>query len=138
MCGVGMVIQLGVNNSFRLCMNVGKGSNNRAVILSLWGLLYFSKVQGIGLQLVLGDSQVIIEWGMHRYNLQSLVLSYWIGRVIKLLDEFLRLPCQHIYCEFNSQADLLSKQGIDLAPGSICWKELSNDGIIAEGFLCCL
>ena len=34
-CGVGMVIQLTVNHSFRICMNAGHGTNTWAELLVL-------------------------------------------------------------------------------------------------------
>ena len=62
LCGVGMVIQMECNNAFWICMNVGMGSNTRAELLALWGLLYFAKFWDIGLHMVLGDLKAIIYW----------------------------------------------------------------------------
>ena len=55
-----MVIQVEVNQSC-ICMNVGKGSNTHSEMMDFGGLKFFSKSHGIGLQMVLGDSHVIIE-----------------------------------------------------------------------------
>ena len=60
-CGAGMVIKLAANYSVHLSMSVGKGTNNRAVLLALWGLIYFSKHRGICLHLVMGDSKFNIN-----------------------------------------------------------------------------
>ena len=106
-CGAGMVIQMGRNHFFCLCMSTRKGSNNQAKLLALWGLLYFSKAHGIVLQQILGDSMVIIDWAMRRNNLQSLVLSHWIDKVIFLLDSDPHLVCHHIYREYNTHLDAL-------------------------------
>ena len=46
-CGAGMVIQLEVNHSYLLCMNADKGTNTRAELLALWGLLFFARNRGI-------------------------------------------------------------------------------------------
>ena len=71
-----MVIQLGVNHYFTLCMYAGKGSNTRAELLALSGLLFFSSARGIELQKILGDSLVIIDWAMKRHKFQTLALSH--------------------------------------------------------------
>ena len=47
-------------------MNVGSGSNNHVELLALWGLLHFVNLRGIGLQLIMGDSKVIIDWALNR------------------------------------------------------------------------
>lgn len=60
-CGVGMVIKMAGNICFQLYMKVGKGSNNRAELLALWGLLHFASLRGIVLQHIMGDSKVIID-----------------------------------------------------------------------------
>ena len=118
-------------------MNTSSGTNTLAELLALWGLLLFANVRNIGLKLILGDSRTIIDWAMHRQKLQSLVLQPWMVRVWSLLDLLSPLPCQHIYREFNSQADSLSKRGIDMPPGVIGWQELISGVIIADGSLSC-
>ena len=55
-CGARMVIQMAGNHTFSLCMSARKGSNTRAELLTLWGLLFFAKAHRIELQQVLGDS----------------------------------------------------------------------------------
>ena len=85
-----------------LHQNVGSGTKTRAKLLALWGLLLFASVRDIGLKLTMGDSRTIIDWVMHRQQLQSLVLHPWMVRVRSLLDLLSPLPCQHIYREYNS------------------------------------
>lgn len=68
-CGAGMVILLDTHHYFRLRMGVGRGTNSRAELLALWGLLFFVKTHCLILQQILGDSRVIIDWAMKRGTL---------------------------------------------------------------------
>ena len=85
--------------------------------------------------MVLGDSKVIIDWVHNTRQLQSLVLSRWIGRTRKLIDSFAPLPFRHIYREYNSQANKLSKSGLSMELGVLFWKELHSGRMIEEGVL---
>ena len=75
---------------------------------------------------------------MLRNNLQCLVLSHWLGKVRHLLDLAPHLVCHHIYREFNSHADDLSKMALFQELGLIFWKEITMDGTIVEGSLSCI
>ena len=46
-CGCGMVLSLNKDNYFTLCLCEGKGTNTKAEIMSLWGLLQFVSLIGI-------------------------------------------------------------------------------------------
>ena len=46
-CGVGMVIKLQLNHKVLLGMVVGKGTNTKAELLALWGLLWFAQLKNI-------------------------------------------------------------------------------------------
>ena len=75
-CGVEIVLLIKQDNSIFLWMGVGLGTNNRAELLALWGLLHFSMHRGIVLQYVMGDSKVIIDWALHRQSFQSLSVHH--------------------------------------------------------------
>ena len=75
----------------------------------------------------------IIDWMRNTHNLNSISLSYWIGRTRLVVDSFPPLRCGHIYQEFNVQDDVLSKQGLSVAPGKISWKEVIKDCVVDDG-----
>ena len=52
-----------------------------------------------------------------------------------LIDSFSALPFRHIYREFNTQVDKLSKIGLSMEPGVLFWKELRSGMMIEEGVL---
>ena len=47
LCGVGIVLNIKNDNHIRLKMEVGRVINNREYLLACWGLMWFSKKQGI-------------------------------------------------------------------------------------------
>ena len=74
-CGCGMVIWISKDHFFSLCMGGGSGSNTRAELLSLWGLLYVVSLIGISDIVVYEDSKIIIEWDKGVFGLQVLHLN---------------------------------------------------------------
>ena len=60
-CGASMYIKSGSDLSFRLLMGAGRGSNNRAELLALWGLLTFVKNGELHLDRMMGDLNTIVE-----------------------------------------------------------------------------
>ena len=70
---------------------------------------------------------------MRRNNLQTLVLSHGLGKMMLLLDSNPLLVCHHIYREYNNIADALSKKTLLLEQGMIFWPETT----IREGSMNC-
>lgn len=112
---------------FQLYMNIGKVTNNQAELLALWGILHFVNHRGIVLDHILGDSKVIIDWTLKHRSFQSIILHHWIQRVHGLLDSYPSLNIAHVYREYNTLADILSKHAIGLRLGLIYLKEFALD-----------
>ena len=108
-CGAGMVLRMDLKQNLLLRMDAGRGKNTRAKILALWGLVFFAKSQHISKLLMLGDSKVVVDWATEIHTVHSIELYHWLGRVkgiIRLCDS---LYFHHIYKEYNTLADDLSK-----------------------------
>lgn len=60
--GAGMFIQIDKNTRYSMWMGGRNGSNTRAELLALWGILSFAKIKTINIDRIYGDSKVIIEW----------------------------------------------------------------------------
>lgn len=58
-CGAGMMIRIQPDITYILGLGIGRGTNTRAELLALWGLLRFAKDIDLHELLVLGDSQVL-------------------------------------------------------------------------------
>ena len=91
-----MVIKLQMNHKFLLRMVVGKGTNTKAKLLSLWGLLWFAQKKNILVLQVLGDSKVIVDFANDAHQVHSLELFHRLRRVKGLLDSFPETTLQHI------------------------------------------
>ena len=87
------------------------------------------------MSLVLGDSKYIVDWALDIHVIHSVTPFDWLGRVRRLMGLFPHLTLQHIYWEFNTQADDLSKQAIGIGVGSITWEEFSDGVLIDYGLL---
>ena len=57
LCGFGMVIKVNINHCFNLRMVVGFGTNTKAKLVALCGILYFSHYKQLYLCQILGDSK---------------------------------------------------------------------------------
>ena len=57
-----MVLSIKSDQHVRLWMEVGKGINNKEKIMSLWGLLWFTRSRGIVRIKKRSDSKVAINW----------------------------------------------------------------------------
>jgi len=45
----------------------------------------------------------------------------------------MKSPCfEHVYREFNGEADSLSKEGLQLVDGTGIWREIKDDNLIQE------
>ena len=53
-----------INDShfFNFSMGCGRSTNTRAELLALWAILRVGLLMGIPMQLIYGDSMVIISW----------------------------------------------------------------------------
>ena len=62
----------------------------------------------------MGDSKVIVNWALEVHSIQSVDLYHWLGCVKRLFLLLNNLSFHHIYREYNTLADALSKQAIGL------------------------
>jgi hypothetical protein len=70
---------------------------------------------------VYGDSKIIIEWLCDKGQLQVHNLEGWKERILKLTNNFHSISFQHIYREYNSATNTLSKHALQQAPGKIVY-----------------
>jgi ribonuclease HI len=114
-CGAGGVIKQPDSTVHRWFLNCGNGTNTKAELMGVWATLYLAKQWNIQKIQILGDSKVVIDWLNHRGKLQAIDIEGWKLRTKELASNFLGINFQHIFREFNKEADDLSKQAL-LAP----------------------
>jgi len=69
-CGVGIELRLNGSHYYRIFLAIGPGSNTKAKLLVIWGLLSFASYLHISEIMVDGDSKNILDWFEGRYQLQ--------------------------------------------------------------------
>ena len=60
--GSGFVLYLNDSHYFSFSLGTGSSTNTRAELLVLWEVLKVSLMMGLPMQLIYGDSMVIISW----------------------------------------------------------------------------
>lgn len=87
-CGVGMVLKLSSILSYRLNMGARRGSDSRAELLALWGLLYFViKINCLSIT-IYGDSGFIPNWASGKHSFHKMALHHWARQTKDLLTLF--------------------------------------------------
>ena len=73
----------------------------------------------IGIDHIAGNSRLIIDWANLGCSIHALDLRSWLEDTRALLMEFPQTPLIHILCEFNGEADILSRRGYGATEGLI-------------------
>jgi ribonuclease HI len=61
-CGFGIVLKLSSDHFYNIHLAIRPGTNIKAEMLGLWGLLDFTLILHIHELMVVGDSKVILDW----------------------------------------------------------------------------
>ena len=134
-CGVEMVIIVDRSLSYILLLGVGCGTNTKSELLALWGLLFFAIHKNIHDLHVRGDSKVIVDWALGKHIIHSIDLERCLFQVKDIFGHFSSLTFQHVYREFNSLADELSKRAIGLGVGWLFFEEHIEGDLTDSGSL---
>ena len=98
-------------------MGCGRSTNTKSELMALWALLSVSKLLGIPLHSLFGDSLVIISWTSGKGTLKLPHLNHWCDDTRDLLQNFPNMSMKHIYREHNQIADSFSKSALSLDSG---------------------
>ena len=112
-------------------MGAGTCTNTKAELIALWALLLVTKMMGIPLLNIFGDSAVIINWAKGNVALNPPDISHWCMDTRSLISYFHHLSFSHTYREHNQLADRLSKSALSLAPRCGKYSEFL-DGLLAS------
>ena len=95
-CGYGSWLLLSPYCHYKLYWNGGGGTNTKAEVLALWGLLLFASQLYMDKIQIIGDSKVVIDhMNMKTFiNLGSLV--HWLERINILKSSFLFISFNHV------------------------------------------
>ena len=84
---------------------------------------------------ILGDSKVIIDWALDKHQIHVMELDHWMNQIRILKAQFKDLRFQHIYREYNLEADDLSKKALNIGTDRIFWDEYVGDKLLCSGIL---
>ena len=129
--GVGFVIFLSVDHFFSFSMGYGSSSNTRAELLALWAIIRVSKLMGLPVHTIFGDSLVIISWLNRLASLNVPSLNHWCDDIRTMLSHAPHVIFKHIHREHNSWAAGLSKQALKMDMGFGFYSE-SLDGMVID------
>ena len=76
---------------------------------------------------IYGDSKTMIEWAQARSNIRAPHLQNFLRAILSLQPSFETIHFNHVYREFNTEVDTLSKQALTIQPG-IIEGEISEEG----------
>jgi len=111
-CGCGVVLYIDAVVSYRIHWYEGMGTNTRAELVALWGLLLFIAEKQVSVIHIYGDLKTIVDGFSDRSHFNLLELRYWRMCTSELLSIFQDYNIQQIFRESNSMVDLLSKHGL--------------------------
>ena len=131
--GSGFVIYLNEQHYFCFSIGSGLGTNTRAELLASWAVLRVSQMMGIPIQLIFGDSLVIISWLNRSSALDVPSLMHWCKDIRNLLLLAPQVIFKHIFREHNSLAYGLSKKALNLDLGHGFFSEFLDGKVINEG-----
>ena len=128
------MIFLSETHYFGFSVGCGDNTNTCAELLALWSVLRVSLLMGLPLQLVLGDSMVIITWVKRLATLEIPSLKHWCDEIFSMLHTVPPVTFDHIFREHNKLADSLSKKALNLEMGKGYFTETWDDMVIGEGY----
>lgn len=112
MCGCGAFLKPDNIILYYLHQNGGLGTNTRAKIMALWGLLQFAAEKQLDITKIYGDSKVIIDGMLGHTSFGPPLQVGWTNKVRHLLASLTSFSISHILRENKKDAYRLSKDGL--------------------------
>ena len=107
--------------------------NTRAELLAIWAILRVSKLMGLPMHSIIGDSLVIISWLNRLATLNVPSLNHWCDDIHAMLLSSPHVIFKHIYRENKLRHDGLSKQALKMDMGFGILSESLHGMIIDHG-----
>lgn len=88
-CGCGAWLLLSRTCHYKLFWFGGSGTNTRAEVIALWGLMWFSNHLCVDRVLIYGDSKVLVDHLNQVASINQTLLSSWICGLTSCEKSFL-------------------------------------------------
>jgi len=92
--------------------NGEEGTNNKAEVMALYGLLMFSIFLNIESLQIYGDSKIIIDHINAKLSIKNHYMSGWMNGIESLWKRRKYYTINHVNRSHNTQVDELSKKGL--------------------------
>ena len=106
--------------------------NTRVELLALWALLLVAKDFGLPNLYVFGDSSVIMNCVNGDSSLNMVNLDAWCYNTKMLISAFTHVDISHVYREYNTRVDTLSKAGLKEDVGYLTLSEICDGEALEE------
>ena len=109
-----------------LCINYEASidANNTIELFALWILMKIVVDKEVCQLQILGYSKLVVDWFKGEVNINIISLSHLLRKIMELESSLELVTIEHIYREFNTKADLLSKEAVSLPKGFLICQEL--------------
>ena len=97
MGGAGFVIYISETHYFCFAVGCGICTNTRAELLALWSVLRVCYLMGLPIQMIFGDSMVIISLLNRLSTLNIPSLMHWCDEINNMLLQVPPVIFKHIY-----------------------------------------
>jgi ribonuclease HI len=130
-CGVGYVLFFTDEHFFEGKSYLGPGSNNFGELEAMFLLLKAAKKKGCNYIQVFGDSELVIQWMKGENQIQKSGL-YNVEILLKeFASTFDQISFSHVYKQFNSQVDALSKASLNGDLLQVIEEETKNGTVVS-------
>lgn len=111
-CGCGFILYIHPELLYHVHWGVGLGTNTKAEVMALWGLLWFTHFLDIQTIHVFGDSKVVIDYVGEKATIHKSSLQCWLKQIKTIWRSLKQYSIQHICKNLNMEVDRLSKLGV--------------------------
>lgn len=105
-------------------MGLGRGTNNFAELITAKYTIQFALEKQCKILQLFGDSKTVCNWINKNSNCNAYSLIHIMEEVHRLINFFDTFICHHIYREWNTVVDLLSKEAAHRPIGT--WRILEQ------------
>lgn len=107
-----MQIAISKDLQYRVHRDAGRGTNNKAEAMALWGILWLTNILNISEIHIYGDSNIILDHVKGIAQIKQSTLLSQLRRIECIWAQRGRPSINHTSREHNQLADELSKKGL--------------------------
>lgn len=89
---------------------------------------------GLPIQMIFGDSMVVISWVKRLTALKIPTLKHWCDEIFTMLEHAPPVTFNHIFREHNMLADDLSNNALNMDVGNGYFSETLDGKVIRDGY----